>query len=58
MAPNKALPERLVKKDLFRDANIDEIGRMINHLVATKQIKKVPMKHPVSGVAEVFLQKL
>lgn len=58
IAPNKALPERLVKKDLFRDANIDEIGRMINHLVATKQIKKVAMAHPVSKVQEIFLQKL
>jgi hypothetical protein len=55
LAPGGALPERLVKKDLFRNANIDEIGRMINHLVATKQIKKEQRKHPVTQLVEIFL---
>lgn len=54
-APGKAVPERLVKKDLFREANIDELTKMINHLAATKQINRELREHPVTKVREIFL---
>lgn len=55
LAPNKGLPERLVKRDLFREANIDELTKMIQHLAATKQIERKAMLNPVSKVQEIFL---
>lgn len=56
LAPGNALPERLVKKDLFKDVpSIDDMGRMINHLISTKQIKKETRQHPVTNLTEIFL---
>lgn len=37
-AKDQQLPEQFVKKELFRDANIDEIIKILNHLIATGQV--------------------
>lgn len=55
LAPGKALPERLVKKDLFREANIDEITKIVQHLVQSGQVTRELREHPVSHVRELFL---
>lgn len=55
LAPGQACPERLVKKDLFREANIEELSKMISHLIATKQIRKEVREHPVTKLRESFL---
>tara|TARA_R110000868_G_scaffold81743_1_gene231157 strand:+ start:9020 stop:10252 length:1233 start_codon:yes stop_codon:yes gene_type:complete len=46
--------ERFVKTQLFREADISEIAKIIGHLVATRQIKRVMAK--TTGSAEPHLQ--
>lgn len=55
--PEKALPEKLVKKDLFREANIDELNKTITHLIATGQLKRDVREHPITKQRELFLVK-
>lgn len=55
-APGNALPERLVKKDLFKEVpRVEDLGKMIQHLMSTKQIKKEARAHPVTKLQEIFL---
>ncbi len=54
-SPTKAVPERLIKRDLFREANIDELNKTISHLIATQQIKRAVMEHPITKLREPFL---
>jgi hypothetical protein len=55
-SPNNALPERLVKRDLFKEVpRVEDLGKMIQHLVATKQIKRETRAHPVSNAQEIFI---
>jgi hypothetical protein len=56
MTPGFALPERLVKKDLFKEVpRVEDLGKMIQHLITTKQIKREPRSHPITKVQEIFL---
>lgn len=54
-SPTKDLPESLVKKDLFREANLDELNKIIQHLEATQTIKKVMKPHPITEQRTIFL---
>lgn len=56
-APGAAVPERLVKRDLFREANIDELNKTLAHLIATNQIRREIREHPVTKQREVFIVK-
>jgi hypothetical protein len=55
-APDKKLPERFVKKELFRDANLDELTKIINHLIAVRQIRRITGHIFPNSPAENFLQ--
>lgn len=56
LAPGHALPERLVKKDLFKEVpRVEDLAKMIQHLVATKQVKREPRQHPITKLAEIFI---
>lgn len=55
-APGNALSERFIKKELFRDANLDEITKIIAHLVAVKQIVRTKGRMLPNGPEEPFLK--
>jgi len=55
-SPDKQLPERFVKKELFREANIDEISKIILHLLAIRTITRVSGTLRPGAPAEVFLK--
>jgi hypothetical protein len=52
----KKLPLRIVRRELFRDADIQEINRIIAHLKSTKQIVEVQAKNPLNDIVEPFLK--
>lgn len=55
-SPDKQLPERFVKKELFREANIDEISKIILHLLAIRTIIRVSGTLRPGAPAETFLK--
>lgn len=56
VSPGFALPERLVKKDLFREVpRVEDLAKMIQHLIATRQVKRETRAHPTSKAQEIFL---
>lgn len=40
--PGRALPEKFVKKELFREADITEIAKIIAHLVESGKVRRAP----------------
>lgn len=48
-APGYTVPERLVNQQLFREADSDEIRKLINHLIGTGQIERCVVKHKIPG---------
>ena len=55
-AKDKQLPEQFIKKELFRDANIDEIIKILNHLIATGQVIRGTSINPISKKPTTFLK--
>ena len=56
VAPGNALPERLIKKDLFKEVpRVEDLVKMLMHLQATKQISKDIREHPVTKTREPFI---
>lgn len=48
-APNKSLPEKFIKQQLFREANVDEMVKIFNHLISTNQMVRVSVPHKIPG---------
>lgn len=54
--PDKQMPERFVKRDLFREANIEELHKIITHLIAIKRIVRVSATLRPGAPVEPFLK--
>jgi hypothetical protein len=57
-APNHTVPERLLNKELYREADVDEIRKLINHLIGTGQVERVPVPHPMPGRPAIISLRL
>lgn len=55
-SPNQQLPERFVKKELFREANIEELTKIISHLIAIRSVIRVTSAIRAGAPNEVFLK--
>ena len=55
-ADEKTLPERMVKRHLFKEADPTEIAKILTHLRESGQIVRESRKHPTTGKNIVFLR--
>jgi hypothetical protein len=56
MAPNKRLTEKMVKRELFREAGQAEISSIIGHLVGSERVKREVELEESSGIQKVYLK--
>ena len=57
-APNKQLPERFIKRELFREANIEVLTKIITHLLAIRRISRVSDCLRPGAQQEAFIKLL
>lgn len=55
-APNKELSLQFVRRELFREANLEELNKIISHLIGTDQIKQYSKTHPITKKNTAYLQ--
>lgn len=55
-APDRQLPERFVKRELFREANIEELQKIIMHLLAIRRITRIQAALRPGAPNEIFLK--
>lgn len=57
-SPNQQLPERFIKRELFREANIDEITKILTHLLAIRRISRITDTLRPGAPQEAFIKLL
>jgi hypothetical protein len=55
-SPKKQLPLQFVQREMYRDVNVDEFAKMLNHLISVGTVLKVMEAHPITNKQTVFLK--
>lgn len=55
-SPLKQLPLQFVQREMYRDVNIEEFTKIINHLISAGTILKLQAPHPITKKSTVYLK--
>jgi hypothetical protein len=54
-APAHRLPLQFVQREMYRDVNVDEFTKMINHLISVGSVFKEQLPHPITKKPTIYL---
>jgi hypothetical protein len=55
-APKKRLPLQFVQREMYRDVNVDEFTKLLNHLISIGAIRKITENHPITKKLTTYLE--